>query len=123
MTSRKHYIAAAALLLEHRASPELARAFADLFAQDNARFDRARFLEACDLAQLEATASTAELEREAAADARYNIVRFIAQSGGRADHRRGLTLADARAHCNRPDTRGGNPSAERAGSTDIEAAR
>jgi len=54
--SRKHYVAVAAMLRVHisvsgdqeaAGMREVARSLATLFADDNPRFDRARFLAAC----------------------------------------------------------------------------
>lgn len=53
--SRKHYIALAAIIADMRSFPEydsvtlarVAERQADLFQQENSRFDRARFLKAC----------------------------------------------------------------------------
>lgn len=48
--SRKHYIAAAEVIRAEsfgESRRRIAEAFAAMFAADNPRFDRARFMEAC----------------------------------------------------------------------------
>lgn len=55
--SRKHYVAIAAMIRRrvdadatvggHSITREIAEGLADVFADDNPRFDRARFLTAC----------------------------------------------------------------------------
>jgi hypothetical protein len=48
--SRKHYIAVAERIRRIDTRPareQIAHDMADIFAEDNPRFDRARFLEAC----------------------------------------------------------------------------
>jgi len=53
--TKKHFEAAARIVRARKAdrgavpARELAEGFADLFSADNPRFDRARFLAACDL--------------------------------------------------------------------------
>lgn len=44
--SRKHYVAFARILRETHASRETVEAVCDLFAADNSRFDRGRFMAA-----------------------------------------------------------------------------
>jgi hypothetical protein len=52
MFSAKQYVQVAGVILEHKdkGAPEVARALAGMFQRDNPRFDRRRFLDACDVA-------------------------------------------------------------------------
>lgn len=45
--SRKHYEAIATILRQSYAPRDVVKAFADAFAADNPRFDKARFIAAC----------------------------------------------------------------------------
>jgi hypothetical protein len=52
MTTRKHFVAVAqtvAAITDPRKRAELAQHHAAIFAADNPRFDRARFLSACNV--------------------------------------------------------------------------
>jgi len=53
--TKKHFIAAAEIVLRRRPSDaiQIASAFIELFEQFNVRFDRARFMTACGLAEKE----------------------------------------------------------------------
>lgn len=50
--TKKHYIAIAKIISKHNSGgqlSELVTALADMFAADNSNFDRARFIDACDI--------------------------------------------------------------------------
>jgi|TARA_R100000808_G_scaffold20028_1_gene43368 hypothetical protein len=49
MLSRKHFIALAEILREHKADGVLIRDIADFCYNSNSNFDRARFYDACEL--------------------------------------------------------------------------